>query len=84
MRSAFQEMHRSGFRSADLNAISATARVTKGALYHHFDNKEALGYCSRRRGYCEYDPRIVGVAIAESEEDTTLLRDGASELGRVC
>jgi TetR/AcrR family transcriptional regulator, transcriptional repressor for nem operon len=44
LRAAFQEMHRSGFRSADLNAIFAAARVTKGALYHHFENKEALGY----------------------------------------
>jgi TetR/AcrR family transcriptional regulator, transcriptional repressor for nem operon len=44
LRAAFQEMYRSGFRSADLNAILAAARVTKGALYHHFDNKEALGY----------------------------------------
>ena len=44
LRAAFQEMHRSGFRSADLNAILAAARVTKGALYYHFDNKEALGY----------------------------------------
>jgi len=37
-------MHRSGFRSADLDAILAAAGVTKGALYYHFDNKEALGY----------------------------------------
>jgi TetR/AcrR family transcriptional regulator, transcriptional repressor for nem operon len=44
LRAAFEEMYRSGFRSADLNAILAAARVTKGALYHHFDNKEALGY----------------------------------------
>ena len=44
MQAAFQEMHRSGFRSADLDAILATAGVTKGALYYHFDNKEALGY----------------------------------------
>ena len=44
LKAAFQEMHRSGFRSADLDAILAAARVTKGALYHHFDNKEALGY----------------------------------------
>jgi TetR/AcrR family transcriptional repressor of nem operon len=27
-----------------MNAILAAAGVTKGALYYHFDNKEALGY----------------------------------------
>jgi len=44
LRAAFHEMHRSGFRGADMDAILMAARVTKGALYHHFDNKEALGY----------------------------------------
>ena len=44
LQAAFQEIHRSGFRSADLDAILARAGVTKGALYYHFDNKEALGY----------------------------------------
>jgi TetR/AcrR family transcriptional repressor of nem operon len=44
LQAAFKEMHRSGFRSADLDAILAAAGVTKGALYYHFDNKEALGY----------------------------------------
>jgi AcrR family transcriptional regulator len=44
LEAAFQEIHRSGFRSADLDAILAKAGVTKGALYYHFDNKEALGY----------------------------------------
>ena len=27
-----------------MNVILAAARVTKGALYYHFENKEALGY----------------------------------------
>jgi TetR/AcrR family transcriptional repressor of nem operon len=44
LQAAFDEMYRSGYRSADLDAILAAAGVTKGALYHHFDNKEALGY----------------------------------------
>jgi TetR/AcrR family transcriptional repressor of nem operon len=44
LRAAFQEIYRSGFRSADLDAILAAAGVTKGALYYHFDDKEALGY----------------------------------------
>src|SRR6202451_899711 len=44
LRAAFQEIYRSGFRSADLDAILSAAGVTKGALYYHFDDKEALGY----------------------------------------
>ena len=44
LQAAFQEIYRSGFRGADLDAILAAAGVTKGALYYHFDDKEALGY----------------------------------------
>src|ERR1700729_875694 len=44
LQAAFQEIYRSGFRSADLDAILDAAGVTKGALYYHFDDKEALGY----------------------------------------
>jgi TetR/AcrR family transcriptional regulator, transcriptional repressor for nem operon len=44
LQAAFDEVHRSGFRGSDLDSILAIAGVTKGALYHHFDNKEALGY----------------------------------------
>jgi TetR/AcrR family transcriptional regulator, transcriptional repressor for nem operon len=44
LQAAFREIPRSGFRSADVNAILATAGVTKGALYYHFEGKEALGY----------------------------------------
>lgn len=44
LQAAFQEMYRSGFRGADLETILERAGVTKGALYHHFDSKEVLGY----------------------------------------
>lgn len=44
LQAAFQEIHQSGFRSADTDAILAKVGVTKGALYYHFENKEALGY----------------------------------------
>jgi AcrR family transcriptional regulator len=37
-------MYRNGFRSADFDAILTQARVTQGALYHHFDDKAALGH----------------------------------------
>lgn len=41
---AFDEIYRCGFRAASLDAILRDSGVTKGALYHHFDNKTALGY----------------------------------------
>jgi len=44
LQAAFREIYRSGFRGTDLESILDTAGVTKGALYHHFDSKEALGY----------------------------------------
>src|ERR1700690_4293481 len=44
LQAASREIYRSGFQSASLDTILASARVTKGALYYHFKNKEALGY----------------------------------------
>jgi TetR/AcrR family transcriptional repressor of nem operon len=44
LQAAFTEMHRSGFRGSDLETILNQAGVTKGAMYHHFENKEAMGY----------------------------------------
>ena len=44
LESAFQEIHRNGFQAASLTSILERTGVTKGALYHHFPNKQALGY----------------------------------------
>ncbi|HEV2989441.1 MAG TPA: TetR/AcrR family transcriptional regulator [Candidatus Angelobacter sp.] len=44
LQAAFREIHRSGFQSASIDMILAATNVTKGALYHHFESKEALGY----------------------------------------
>jgi AcrR family transcriptional regulator len=44
VQAAFEEIHKSGFRSADVDKILTAAGVTKGALYHYFDGKEALGH----------------------------------------
>ena len=42
--SAFQEIHRQGFQAASLNSILKRSDVTKGALYHYFADKKALGF----------------------------------------
>lgn len=44
LKTAFAEVYRSGFQGTGLDRILAQAKVTKGALYHHFGSKEALGY----------------------------------------
>jgi AcrR family transcriptional regulator len=44
LQAAFREVHRTGFQSAGIDTILAATNVTKGALYHHFESKEALGY----------------------------------------
>lgn len=41
---AFEEIYRTGFQGSDINSILARAGLTKGALYHHFGSKEALGH----------------------------------------
>lgn len=44
LQAASREIYKSGFQSAGLGTILASAGVTKGALYYHFKSKEALGY----------------------------------------
>lgn len=44
LASAFHEIHRNGFQAASLSPILERSGVTKGALYHHFPNKQSLGY----------------------------------------
>jgi len=44
LEAAFAEMRRRGFQAAGLSDILAAAGMTKGALYHHFADKHALGY----------------------------------------
>jgi TetR/AcrR family transcriptional regulator, transcriptional repressor for nem operon len=44
LQAAFREVYRYGFQSAGIDTIIAATNVTKGALYHHFESKEALGH----------------------------------------
>jgi AcrR family transcriptional regulator len=44
LEAAFNEVYHRGYQAASLNDIVAAAGITKGALFHHFDGKQALGY----------------------------------------
>lgn len=41
---AFQEIYRRGYQGMRLDEVIAATGLTKGALYHHYPNKQALGY----------------------------------------
>jgi TetR/AcrR family transcriptional regulator, transcriptional repressor for nem operon len=44
LQAGFRHIYMSGYQGTDIDTIIESAGVTKGALYHHFENKEALGY----------------------------------------
>ncbi len=44
LQAAFREVFKYGFQGAGVDRILAATNVTKGALYYHFESKEALGY----------------------------------------
>ena len=41
---AAAEFHAKGFKATGLQAILSAADISRGALYHHFANKQELGY----------------------------------------
>lgn len=44
LQSAFLGVYRNGFRATSVNDILKKTSLTKGAFYHHFPDKIALGY----------------------------------------
>lgn len=44
LQTAHLEFYRNGFQGGSLNRIIEDAGVTKGALFHHYDGKQALGF----------------------------------------
>lgn len=58
LMAAFQEIHRNGFKRASLDSILDETGLTKGALYHHFPNKQALGYAVVDEVLCDIAHRV--------------------------
>jgi AcrR family transcriptional regulator len=44
LTAAYEQIHQRGYQGMRLDEILEVSRLTKGALYHHFPNKQALGY----------------------------------------
>ena len=44
LSTAFQEIHRHGYQGMRVDQVLKKTGLKKGALYHHFTSKQALGY----------------------------------------
>jgi TetR/AcrR family transcriptional regulator, transcriptional repressor for nem operon len=44
LEAAFNEFYKNGFQGGSINRIVDQAGTTKGALFHHFEDKNDLGY----------------------------------------
>lgn len=44
LQAGFDEIYKNGFQGMRIDAVLSKTGLAKGALYHHFPNKQALGY----------------------------------------
>jgi TetR/AcrR family transcriptional repressor of nem operon len=84
LEAAFEEIHRTGFQAASLHHILQRTRVTKGALYHHFPSKLALGYAVVDELLAAYLDRYWLEPLAAADDPVecleALLLDNASRM----
>ena len=50
LQAAFTLLRTRGFTATSVDDLCAAAGVTKGAFFHHFPSKEALGVAASRSG----------------------------------
>lgn len=74
LEAGFHEVYEHGFRSASLDSILRTAGVTKGALYHHFPNKAALGYAIVEEVIGEFMADSLLTPLKETDDPITALQ----------
>jgi len=71
----FQEVYEHGFRSASVDSILTKAGVTKGALYHHFPSKKALGYALVEEIIGSFMADRLLTPLHETDDPITALQD---------
>jgi TetR/AcrR family transcriptional regulator, transcriptional repressor for nem operon len=73
LMAAYHEIHRQGFQAASIAGILDAARLTKGALYHHFPTKHALGLAVVDEVIHEKLAEMVFVPLQTSEQPVETL-----------
>jgi AcrR family transcriptional regulator len=75
LMSAFCEIHRQGFQAASIANILQDTGLTKGALYHHFPTKQALGLAVINEVIKERLDGLIFKRLRESERPVETLLD---------
>jgi TetR/AcrR family transcriptional repressor of nem operon len=73
LQAAFCEIHRQGFQAASIANILADTGLTKGALYHHFPTKQALGLAVIDEVIRERLDRLIFKSLRESDHPVETL-----------
>jgi AcrR family transcriptional regulator len=71
---AFQEIHKRGFQAASLSNILDRTGLTKGALYHHFPDKDRLGYAVIDEVIRESLETMIFAPLRETDDPVATLR----------
>lgn len=66
---AEQHVYEHGFSSTTLDAILDVANASKGAFFHHFESKEALGEALLAR-YAERDAALLDEFMSDAEAES--------------
>lgn len=66
---AEQQVYEHGFSSTTLDAILDVANASKGAFFHHFESKEALGEALLAR-YAERDAALLDEFMSDAEAES--------------
>lgn len=82
LQAAFCEIHRQGFQAASIANILADTGLTKGALYHHFPTKQALGLAVIDEVIRERLECLVFQRLRESEHPAETLLEIIAAIGQ--
>ncbi len=77
---AFEEIHHYGYQGCSLDRILKRAKVTKGALYHHFASKAALGVAVIDEVIEAYLHDQWGVSLEEHDDPVQCMIDRVREV----
>lgn len=82
LQAAYREIREHGFQAASVAAILSRSALTKGALYHHFRDKRALGFAVLDEVIAPYFEQNLFEPLRNSEDPLMSLQKLIRETAR--